>query len=64
MECIIDKLKINYADEGQGDAVLILHGWGSNIEAFNYIANELKEKRRIIRVDMPGFGKSDIPKEP
>lgn len=64
MECIIDKLKINYADEGQGEAVLILHGWGSNIQAFNYIANELKEKRRIIRVDMPGFGESDMPKEP
>ena len=31
MELIIDNLKINYVDKGQGEPVLMLHGWGSSV---------------------------------
>ena len=37
MECQIDGLKINYTDEGKGKALLFLHGWGSNLEAFRCV---------------------------
>ena len=35
----IDNYAINYIDEGGGDAVLLLHGWGSNLKSFKSWAN-------------------------
>ena len=57
-------LDINYICEGQGDTVLLLHGWGSNITLFQSAIDLLKTKYRVIAMDMPGFGGSDEPKEP
>ena len=64
MECQIDGLKINYTDEGKGKALLFLHGWGSNLEAFRCVTDQLKDSYRIIRLDFPGFGGSDCPPVP
>ncbi len=60
----IKGLNINYICEGQGDTVLLLHGWGSNITLFQSAIDLLKTKYRVIAMDMPGFGESDEPKEP
>ena len=49
---------INYIDEGQGDVVLLLHGWGSNLKSFTPLTNLLKTKYRVIAYDYPGFGES------
>ncbi len=64
MRINIDGLNINYMDEGTGDAVLLLHGWGGSIQTMIPIANILKDKCRVIVPDLPGFGESDMPKEP
>jgi pimeloyl-ACP methyl ester carboxylesterase len=60
----IDGLNINYIDEGDGKHVLLLHGWGGSIQTMMPIFNILKDKFRVVIVDLPGFGKSDIPKKP
>ena len=60
----IDGLNINYIDEGDGKDVLLLHGWGGSIQTMMPIFNILKNKFRVLTLDLPGFGKSDIPKEP
>jgi len=60
----VEGLNINYIDEGKGTAVLLLHGWGANIQTMLPIFNILKDKCRVIALDLPGFGESDIPKEP
>lgn len=60
----IDGLNINYIDEGKGSVVLLLHGWGANIQTMMPIFNILKDKCRVIAMDLPGFGESDIPKVP
>jgi pimeloyl-ACP methyl ester carboxylesterase len=60
----IDGLNINYIDEGKGRHVLLLHGWGGSIQTMMPIFNILKEKFRVVALDLPGFGNSDIPKEP
>ena len=39
MEIIIDGLNINYVEKGEGDPVLMLHGWGSSNVPFNNIIN-------------------------
>lgn len=63
MRICIDNININYIMEGQGDAVLLLHGWGSNIKLFNGIIKNLSKTHTVYALDMPGFGESDEPKE-
>ncbi|WMJ76365.1 MULTISPECIES: alpha/beta fold hydrolase [unclassified Sedimentibacter] len=64
MHVDIDGIKINYIDEGSGKTVLLLHGWGGSIQTMNPIANFLKDKCRVIALDLPGFGESGIPDTP
>ena len=59
----IDGLTVNYIDEGKGMSVLLLHGWGGSIQTMMPVFNMLKSKFRVIALDLPGFGKSSIPKE-
>ncbi len=60
----IKGLNINYSDRGQGDLVVLLHGWGSNITLFEGMTAILEKKYRVLAMDMPGFGESDEPTEP
>ncbi len=64
MHINIDGININYVDEGTGNAVMLLHGWGGSIQTMKAIANILKDKCRVITLDLPGFGESDIPSTP
>ncbi|MEG0834555.1 MAG: alpha/beta hydrolase [Christensenellaceae bacterium] len=59
----IDGLNINYEIDGAGKDVLILHGWGANIDTVRPIINGLKATKRVIAFDFAGFGKSDVPKK-
>lgn len=60
----IDGIPVNYIDEGEGEAVFLLHGWGANITLYRGIINTLKQTRRVIALDMPGFGKTPEPPQP
>lgn len=60
----IQNLKINYFQEGHGQDVLILHGWGCNIQTVMPIFNLLKHQFRVTAVDLPGFGDSSNPPAP
>lgn len=55
----INDYNINYIDECSGDAVLLLHGWGSNLKSFAALISLLKTKYRVLAIDYPGFGESD-----
>lgn len=60
----IQGIKTAFIDVGQGDeSVLILHGWGTNIETMMAVVNILKDKYRVIAYDAPGFGDSEDPPE-
>ncbi len=51
--------KIAYVDEGEGETTLILiHGLGSYIPAWNKNIPELSKHFRVIAIDLPGYGKS------
>ncbi len=56
----INDYDINYIDEGKGTAVLLLHGWGSNYRCFSQIIELLKVKYRVLALDYPGFGESEM----
>lgn len=64
MNIEINGLNINYSDEGEGEVLLLLHGWGTNITLFEGIRKHCSVKYRVIAPDLPGFGQSDEPKEP
>jgi pimeloyl-ACP methyl ester carboxylesterase len=60
MEITINGVKTNYITMGAGTPFLILHGWGSNSERWQLIAEEISKKGfRVIVPDLPGFGQSD-----
>jgi len=56
--------KINYEVEGDGQAVILLHGWLANLETMKPIARYLVNNFKVYSVDIIGFGKSDEPDEP
>lgn len=60
----VKNLHIFYNNEGTGDPILILHGWGSRSSHWVKTQTELaKCGYRVIIPDLPGFGQSDEPKE-
>lgn len=60
----IDGITVNYIEKGEGEAVLLLHGWGANITLYEGIIQVLSRTHRVIAPDMPGFGRTPEPPEP
>lgn len=55
----ISNVDINYIDYGEGEnTIVLLHGWGQNIEMMKPIGNKFQKTNRVIIVDLPGFGGS------
>jgi pimeloyl-ACP methyl ester carboxylesterase len=54
----VDGLKVYYKETGpQGaPALLLLHGFGSSLQAWDDWSVKLEQKYRVIRMDLPGFG--------
>ncbi|MBQ3689089.1 MAG: alpha/beta hydrolase [Bacteroidales bacterium] len=59
----INDIKINYKTTGNGQDVLLLHGWGCSLEIWKTLQSQLEKKFKVTSIDFPGFGKSDEPKE-
>src|SRR5882762_4476435 len=60
----VDGLKLRYIEEGEGPAVLLLHGASLGSSADVFIRNLTPLARagfRAIAYDQPGFGLSDVP---
>ena len=54
--------RIHYTSLGQGpDAVVFLHGWACDASFWDAQLAALGANRRVIAVDLLGFGKSDAP---
>ena len=64
MERVVDGLKAHYTMEGSGPPVLLLHGWGSNCDAFRLIRQRFQDRFTMVALDYPGFGGSEMLKEP
>ncbi|MBE6705840.1 MAG: alpha/beta hydrolase [Ruminococcaceae bacterium] len=54
-------ISLNVSDTGSGDAVLILHGWGTSMNVYKSIIDYLTPYKRVISYDIPGFGDSSVP---
>lgn len=54
----IDGNRICYIDEGQGPVLLMVHGLGGSMSNWAPTIEHFKRSRRVIALDLPGFGKS------
>lgn len=52
----VDGLNVHYRDEGAGPVLLCLHGVQSSLHTWDGWVNVMKNKYRIIRIDLPGWG--------
>src|SRR5919197_4425929 len=60
---VIDGRQLNYVDMGSGDGppVVFVHGLGGAWQ--NWLENipRLAQERRVLALDLPGFGRSEMP---
>lgn len=54
-----DGQRIYYEDDGRGDAVVMMPGWGGSVIDLNRLRSELVGGFRVIAVDLPGSGQSE-----
>lgn len=49
--------------EGEGDPVLLVHGWGGSAQSLTALASLIRKTggRQTILIDLPGFGQSESP---
>lgn len=64
MQVKIKKWNINYEVIGEGNPIIMLHGWLTDLETMRPLTTNLSKKFKIYLVDVVGFGKSDLPEEP
>lgn len=57
----VDGIPVNYSDEGAGECILILEGWGTNISLYAGISKHLSKSHRVVIPDLPGFGDTPPP---
>lgn len=63
MQVVVNGLLTNYKLSGSGRVVLMLHGWGDNLDTYAKLTNHLEKKYQVVSVDLPGFGKTQAPGE-
>lgn len=56
----LDGKKINYAKAGKGDCIVFLHGFLENLTIWDDFAADLVDHYKIIQIDLPGHGKTDV----
>jgi 3-oxoadipate enol-lactonase len=54
----LDGVRLRYRDEGQGRAVLLVHGWTLDLDMWGEQAAALAAEFRVVRLDRRGFGLS------
>jgi len=63
MEIKVQDITVHYIQYGKGSDIILLHGWGQNIEMMKPLGDNFSNRFRITIIDFPGFGKSEEPKE-
>jgi len=52
----VNDLDTHFTFCGEGEPVVLLHGWGTSAESLCGIAKALEDKFRVFAIDLPGFG--------
>lgn len=60
---IIKNQNIYYQKIGRGKDLILIHGWGADVSTFWPIVDLLKDNFTLWLIDLPGFGRSDLPQK-
>lgn len=61
MRIKVKNVEVNYIQYGTGKDILLLHGWGQNIEMMKLLGDNFSDRFRVTILDFPGFGESEEP---
>ncbi len=53
-------IKLYYEESGTGTPLILLHGFGRSAEDWKPYIAELSKSNRVISIDLPGHGRSDL----
>lgn len=59
----LKNIRVHYKISGNGDPIILLHGWGGSIGYFAKLQEYLAHRFTVYVVDLPGFGLSTVPEE-
>lgn len=54
----VDGIFVHYVDEGNGIPIILIHGTGASLHTWDLWSEKLKDKYRVLRITLPGFGLS------
>lgn len=60
----VDGICCHVECSGEGQGVVLLHGWGQNCSMMRLVQRELEDRYRVVNLDLPGFGDSVPLKKP
>ena len=60
----VNGLNIDYTEIGEGQPILLLHGWGASYETYRGVINALKDRCRMVALNFPGCGNSETMAQP
>jgi len=66
MQAVINDILTEYNILGlkNNEDIIIIHGWGQSSKDWEYVAQTLSDKYRVVVLDLPGFGGSSLPPKP
>jgi pimeloyl-ACP methyl ester carboxylesterase len=57
----VNNLRIHYLEAGEGEPILLIHGFPTSSHLWRNVIPELAKTHRAIAIDLPGYGLSDKP---
>lgn len=52
--------KIRYSDQGNGQPIVLLHGFVERIEIWDWMSETLSGNNRVVCIELPGHGESEV----
>jgi pimeloyl-ACP methyl ester carboxylesterase len=59
----VDGAKVHWTSTGSGPAIIFVHGWTCDETSWQGQVPAFSKQYRVITLDLPGHGKSDLPKD-
>jgi pimeloyl-ACP methyl ester carboxylesterase len=59
----VDGRRVHVVDRGEGEPLLLLHGFGASTLIWDPVLPELAARRRVVAIDLNGFGWTERPRE-
>lgn len=56
-----DGTRLAYTVSGEGNPMILMHGWGCNADTLASVEKIAAESHRVYNIDFPGFGQSPEP---